>query len=243
MRGIVHRIEKRNVIVEIGKAEASCTEREQIPGERYNPGDRIRAYVLEVKKGPRARRSCSRARIPAFSSGSSRRRSRRSRRASSRCEARPRSRGSAPRSRWRRPSATWIRSAPAWACAARASRSSAASCAARRSTSSSGRTTRRRSSRARCRRPRSSSVTIERGRRRRGSRSALVIVPDNQLSLAIGKKGQNARLAAKLTGLRVDIKSECERSRTSAGARKRSWPRGEQFLSTFADVTPWIQAR
>jgi N utilization substance protein A len=38
----------------------------------------------------------------------------------------------------------------------------------------------------------------------------LVIVPDNQLSLAIGKKGQNARLAAKLTGMRIDIKSESE---------------------------------
>jgi N utilization substance protein A len=41
-------------------------------------------------------------------------------------------------------------------------------------------------------------------------RTVLVIVPDNQLSLAIGKKGQNARLAAKLTGFRVDIKSEGE---------------------------------
>jgi N utilization substance protein A len=43
-----------------------------------------------------------------------------------------------------------------------------------------------------------------------GLAGVLVIVPDNQLSLAIGKKGQNARLAAKLTGLRVDIKSEAE---------------------------------
>src|SRR5205823_5438832 len=40
--------------------------------------------------------------------------------------------------------------------------------------------------------------------------AALVVVPDNQLSLAIGKKGQNARLAAKLTGMRIDIKSESE---------------------------------
>ena len=40
------------------------------------------------------------------------------------------------------------------------------------------------------------------------TRSALVIVPDYQLSLAIGKEGQNARLAAKLTGFRIDIKSE-----------------------------------
>ena len=41
-----------------------------------------------------------------------------------------------------------------------------------------------------------------------GEQTALVIVPDNQLSLAIGKEGQNARLAAKLTGWRIDIKSE-----------------------------------
>ena len=37
-----------------------------------------------------------------------------------------------------------------------------------------------------------------------------VIVPDNQLSLAIGKEGQNARLAAKLTGWKIDIKSETQ---------------------------------
>lgn len=41
-------------------------------------------------------------------------------------------------------------------------------------------------------------------------RSCTVIVPDYQLSLAIGKKGQNARLAAKLTGYKIDIKAESE---------------------------------
>ena len=41
-------------------------------------------------------------------------------------------------------------------------------------------------------------------------RTALVIVPDYQLSLAIGKEGQNARLAAKLTGFKIDIKSETQ---------------------------------
>lgn len=40
--------------------------------------------------------------------------------------------------------------------------------------------------------------------------SAIVIVPDDQLSLAIGRRGQNARLAAKLTGWNIDIKSESE---------------------------------
>ena len=41
-------------------------------------------------------------------------------------------------------------------------------------------------------------------------KSARVIVPDNELSLAIGQRGQNARLAAKLTGWKVDIKGESE---------------------------------
>ncbi|MEG0766692.1 MAG: transcription termination/antitermination protein NusA, partial [Clostridia bacterium] len=37
-----------------------------------------------------------------------------------------------------------------------------------------------------------------------------VVVPDNQLSLAIGKEGQNARLAAKLTGWKIDIKNQTQ---------------------------------
>ena len=41
-------------------------------------------------------------------------------------------------------------------------------------------------------------------------KSAKVVVPDYQLSLAIGKEGQNARLAARLTGLKIDIKSETQ---------------------------------
>ncbi len=51
--------------------------------------------------------------------------------------------------------------------------------------------------------------------------TALVIVPDYQLSLAIGKEGQNARLAARLTGMRVDIKSESQ-------ARKEVEPPAEE---------------
>ncbi|MFN2202614.1 MAG: transcription termination factor NusA [Caldilineaceae bacterium] len=44
-------------------------------------------------------------------------------------------------------------------------------------------------------------------------KTAIVVVPDRQLSLAIGKEGQNARLAAKLTGWRIDIKSDSEAMR------------------------------
>jgi N utilization substance protein A len=52
-------------------------------------------------------------------------------------------------------------------------------------------------------------------------KTALVIVPDYQLSLAIGKEGQNARLAARLTGWRVDIKSESQQAQEQA---RRSAP-------------------
>ncbi|HOK50014.1 MAG TPA: transcription termination/antitermination protein NusA, partial [Sedimentibacter sp.] len=41
-------------------------------------------------------------------------------------------------------------------------------------------------------------------------KTAVAVVPDNQLSLAIGKEGQNVRLAAKLTGWKIDIISESQ---------------------------------
>ena len=50
------------------------------------------------------------------------------------------------------------------------------------------------------------------------TREATVIVPDSMLSLAIGKEGQNARLAAKLTGFRISIRSQTGAERESAGA-------------------------
>ena len=46
------------------------------------------------------------------------------------------------------------------------------------------------------------------------NQSAKIVVPDHQLSLAIGKEGQNARLSAKLTGWRIDIKSETQAAET-----------------------------
>lgn len=47
------------------------------------------------------------------------------------------------------------------------------------------------------------------------TKTALVIMPDNQLSLAIGKSGQNVRLAARLTGWRIDIRSESQVARAA----------------------------
>ncbi len=49
-------------------------------------------------------------------------------------------------------------------------------------------------------------------------KAARIVVPDNQLSLAIGKEGQNARLAAKLTGWKIDIKSQTQAAALAAEA-------------------------
>jgi N utilization substance protein A len=61
--------------------------------------------------------------------------------------------------------------------------------------------------------------------------TATVIVHDYQLSLAIGKEGQNARLAARLTGWRIDIKSETQLADEESGYASDAWAEGE-----------WIQA-
>ena len=115
-----------------------------------------------------------------------------------------RSPATARRSPWSRTRPAWTRWAPAWARAARACAWSCPSCAARRSTSSPSTRSRPASSRRRCRRARTRGAGGRRGQAGHGDR------PDDQLSLAIGKDGLNARLAARLTGWRVDIRSETE---------------------------------
>ena len=51
--GIIQRVERGNVIVNIGKTDAIMPPKEQIPGEYYKPGNRIRVFVLNVKETPR----------------------------------------------------------------------------------------------------------------------------------------------------------------------------------------------
>jgi len=213
VRGTVHRIEKRNVVVELGKAEAVITEREQLPGERYNPGDRLRAYMLEVKKtakGPQILLSRTHpgflvrlfeTEIPEIAEGI----------VLVKAAARePGERAKVAVSSTKRDVD------PIGACVGlRGTRIQVISRELRgekidivewspdpvvfvaRALSPA----------------KVSSVTVSAPGEEAAEeelRTVLVIVPDNQLSLAIGKKGQNARLAAKLTGFRVDIKSESE---------------------------------
>ena len=71
-----------------------------------------------------------------------------------------------------------------------------------------------------------------------GARSCIVVVPDNQLSLAIGKEGQNARLAAKLTGWKIDIKSQSQYAeQMGAEEAAEELPVIEGDFTTFDDFS------
>jgi N utilization substance protein A len=72
--------------------------------------------------------------------------------------------------------------------------------------------------------------------------TAEVIVPDYQLSLAIGKEGQNARLAARLTGWRVDIKSETQLAEEEAGYDGEEWAEGEWVTDASTGEMVWKPA-
>jgi N utilization substance protein A len=229
LRGIVHRIEKRNVILEIGKAEAILPEREQILGERYNPGDRIRAYVLEVRrtaKGPQISLSRThpgylarlfQTEIPEIQEGIVL------------VKATAREAGE----RAKVAVASTKRDVdPIGACVGlRGTRIQVISRELRGEkidiiewSHDPATFVARALSPAKV-----SSVTLAAEDAGEVPPAALVIVPDNQLSLAIGKKGQNARLAAKLTGMRIDIKSEAEVESERADA--------EEARSALARVT------
>ncbi len=73
------------------------------------------------------------------------------------------------------------------------------------------------------------------------SGTATVIVPDYQLSLAIGKEGQNARLAARMTGWRVDIKSETQVAEEAAYAEV-DWAEGEWVVDEETGEQVWRPA-
>jgi len=71
--------------------------------------------------------------------------------------------------------------------------------------------------------------------------TATVVVHDFQLSLAIGKEGQNARLAARLTGWRIDIKSETQLAEEEAAYANQEWAEGE-WIENEAGEMVWQPA-
>jgi len=73
-----------------------------------------------------------------------------------------------------------------------------------------------------------------------GARTATVVVGEDQLSLAIGRDGQNARLAAKLTGWRIDIKSLSEAA-NDALAKLQGDPELQNMLKPAVEVMPQVE--
>ncbi|MGI5881451.1 MAG: transcription termination factor NusA [Dethiobacteria bacterium] len=201
--GVIHRFEYRNAIISLGKAEAILAPTEQISRENYKQGDRIKAYIIEVKKtnkGPQIYisrthpgliRRLFELEVPELYNGI--------------VEVKNVVREPGNRSKI----AVYSRKKevdPVGACVGpRGSRVQAIVNELKgekidiiewneepeifiASTLSPAKT-----------------IKVE---TRPENKSALVVVPDYQLSLAIGKEGQNVRLAAKLSGWKIDIISE-----------------------------------
>ena len=205
LNGLVQRVENRNVFIDLGKTEAVLTPAEQIPTETYQHGDRIKAYIVEVKKtnkGPQIVVSRTHPgllkrlfelEVPEIQEGI--------------VEIKSVAREPGNRSKI----AVWSKDEDV---------DPVGSCVGHRGM-------------------RVQAIVDELGSEKidivkwsedpakfianalspakvvsvavnEGEKVSRVVVPDYQLSLAIGKEGQNARLAAKLTGWKIDIKSETQ---------------------------------
>ena len=186
--GLIQRIENKNVYVDLGKAEAILPASEQIPTETYTVGQRIKCYVVEVRKTtkgaqilvsrthPGLLKRLFELEVPEIYEGVvelksvAREPGRRSKIAVySRDEnvVTELQNEKIDIVKWDEDPAVYIANALSPAQVV--------------------------------------SVTVD-----EGEKASSVVVPDYQLSLAIGKAGQNARLAAKLTNWKIDIKSESQ---------------------------------
>jgi N utilization substance protein A len=203
--GIIQRSERKNVIIDLGKTEATIGPSEQTPGEEYRFNDRIKTYIIEVRKttkGPQIMVSRTHPglvkrlfelEVPEIHDGT--------------VEIKSIAREPGSRTKI----AVFSRDPnvdPVGACVGQKGTRVQAivdelrgekidiikwSSSPEEYISSS-----------------LSPAKVVRVDTNEEERSARVTVPDYQLSLAIGKEGQNARLAAKLTGWKIDIKSESQ---------------------------------
>src|SRR5262245_30005397 len=213
--GIVQRFERKNIIVNLGRTDAILPEKEQIPRERYRQGDRIRAFILDVEltsKGPQIVLSRTHPglliklfeqEVPEIYEGI--------------VEVK----GAAREPGGRAKIAVYSNDGdvdPVGACVGM-------------------RGTRVQSVVQELRGEKIDIVPWIQDQREyvcralspakvskiimdEDERAMEVIVPDDQLSLAIGKKGQNVRLASRLTGWRLDVKGEAEAEEEARNARQ-----------------------
>jgi len=203
--GIVQQSERRYTLLDLGKVEALLPQAEQVPSEPYRNGERLKAYITEVRKGtkgpqivvsrthPGLLKKLFELEVPEIEEGIveikavAREPGHRSKIAVSSNEPAVDPVGACvgPKGSRVRNVVTELRGEKIdvvpWSADAASFVANALQPA-----------------------------KVKEARVYADTQTALVIVPDYQLSLAIGKEGQNARLAARLTGWRIDIKSETQ---------------------------------
>ena len=211
--GIVQRVEGRNVFVDIGRAEALLMPTEQMPTEEYNYGDTLRAYIIEVKRTargpqillsrthPELLKKLFELQVPEMQEGVveiksiAREAGSRSKVAVHSSEERVDPIGACVGPHYMRVQAVVDELAGEKIDIVKWSDDPATYIANSLNPA------------------KVISVAVN-----EAEKVSRVIVPDYQLSLAIGKEGQNARLAAKLTGWKIDIKSESQAQELMAAA-------------------------
>jgi len=237
LTGIVQRVVKDNVIVNVGKAEAILPPREQLPREDYRPGDRIRAFIVEVKKGNRgATVVLSRSHpgmlmrlfeveVPEIEEGI--------------VEIKGVAREPGERSKV----AVVSRDSnvdPVGACVGY--RGSRVQVIVRELGGEKIDIIPWRENSAEFVRSALAPAEVESVVVNEATRTLHVVVADEQLSLAIGRRGQNARLAAKLVGWKVDIKSRAELAREAEEKAQRARAAMES-LAQVSGIGPKTAAR
>ncbi len=232
--GLVRRFEQRNVIIDLGRTEAILPVEEQIPHERYRQGERVKTYIMEVKKttkGPQIVVSRTHTgflkrlfemEVPEIYEGI--------------VEIKAVAREAGYRSKL----AVYSSNPdidPVGACVGtKGSRVQAISNELRGEkidiinwNEETEEYIANSLSPAKV-----SSVKIN-----TENKTAQVVVPDNQLSLAIGKEGQNARLAAKISGWKVDISSETQYAEDSFSAMGLEGEDDEQAAESSELTLDW----
>lgn len=212
--GIIQRVENRNVIVNIGKTDAIMPQKEQIPGEYYKPGNRIRVFVLNVKETTRLPqvivshahaeivRELFELEVPEIEDGI--------------VEIKSISREAGYRTKI----AVWSNDPEV---------DSVGACIGPRGSRIQTIVSELKNEKIDIVRYSEDPVeyivnalsparvvSVDILADEEGAHEAMVVVPDDQLSLAIGREGQNVRLAHKLTGWKIDIKSVTQMERAEA---------------------------
>ena len=212
--GIVQRFEKKNIIVNLGRTDAILPEKEQIPRERYRHGDRIRAFILDVDLGGKGPQIVLSRTHPGFLTKLF------EQEVPEIYEAIVEVKGAAREPGGRAKIAVVSKDSDV---------DPVGACVGMKGTRVQSVVQELRGEKidivhwtedpaeyvARAMAPaRVSRIVMD-----EDANSMEVVVPDDQLSLAIGKKGQNVRLASRLTGWNLEVRSEAEAEEESRMAR------------------------